>query len=275
MTADPVGAGRRISAVILDWAGTTVDHGSRAPVFALVELFDRYGVAVTEEQARRPMGRFKLDHIREIAADPSVATGWQQAHGRPWTDEDALALYEAFGPLQDAAIVANAALIEGVVEAIAACRERGYRIGSTTGYPRAAMDLLAPAAARQGYAPDAIVCPDEVPAGRPAPWMLFRNLELIGAYPPSTVVKVGDTPIDMTEGINAGTWVVGISRTGNLVGRTAVELDAMDPAAVAGLTSDAEHHLLAAGAHDVVTAVSELLPALDRIEGRLAAGERP
>ena len=275
MTAGSVGADRRISAVIFDWAGTTVDHGSRAPVFALVELFDRYGVVVTEEQARRPMGRFKLDHIRDIAADPDVAAGWHQAHGRNWTDEDALALYEGFGPLQDAAVVANAALIEGVVEVVAACRERGYRVGSTTGYPRAAMDPLAEAAARQGYAPDAIVCSDEVPAGRPAPWMLFRNLELIDAYPPSTVVKVGDTPIDMTEGINAGTWAVGISRTGNLVGRTAAELEAMEPAAVAGLTSAAEGHLLAAGAHDVVTAVSELLPALDRIEARLAAGERP
>src|SRR5262245_29285556 len=46
----------RLKAIIFDWAGTTVDHGSRAPVRVFVEILKRSGVAITEAEARGPMG---------------------------------------------------------------------------------------------------------------------------------------------------------------------------------------------------------------------------
>ena len=64
---------RRIRAVVLDWAGTTQDYGSQAPVGAFIEVFARNGVTITIAQARGPMGIYKLDHIRAIAAFPDVA----------------------------------------------------------------------------------------------------------------------------------------------------------------------------------------------------------
>ena len=47
----------RINAVILDWAGTTVDFGSFAPTQIFVEAFRRaFGVEITLAEARVPMG---------------------------------------------------------------------------------------------------------------------------------------------------------------------------------------------------------------------------
>ena len=95
---------------------------------------------------------------------------------------------------------------------------RGIRIGSTTGYNRVMMDELVPAAARFGYSPDSVVCSSDVPAGRPEPWMALRSAMELRAYPPSCVVKVGDTAPDIAEGLNAGMWTVAVALTGNELG---------------------------------------------------------
>ena len=49
-----------IKAVILDWAGTVVDHGSRAPMGAFVRAFAEFGVAISVADARGPMGIAEL-----------------------------------------------------------------------------------------------------------------------------------------------------------------------------------------------------------------------
>ena len=56
-----------LKAVILDWAGTTVDFGCFAPAGVFVEVFKRKGVEITMDEARGPMGLHKKDHIRTVA----------------------------------------------------------------------------------------------------------------------------------------------------------------------------------------------------------------
>ena len=56
----------RFDLVIFDWAGTMVDFGCRAPVNALLEAFGRRGVALTEQEVRRDMGKAKADHVRAL-----------------------------------------------------------------------------------------------------------------------------------------------------------------------------------------------------------------
>jgi phosphonoacetaldehyde hydrolase len=266
---------RSLRAVVLDWAGTTQDHGSLAPVGAFVQAFGRFGVSITMAQARGPMGIYKLDHIRAIAADPPVAAEWQRVHGAPCSEADVQAIYRALVPIQEAVLPAFGDLIAGTVEVMAEIRARGYRIGSTTGYPRSVGDIAAREAARRGYVPDAIVCADEVPAGRPEPWMLFRAMEALRVFPPWAVVKVGDTKADIDEGVNAGTWTVGVTRTGTYVGLTEAELAALPGPERTRLIHEAADILRARGADYLVESVAELPPILDDIEIRLLLGERP
>jgi phosphonoacetaldehyde hydrolase len=273
MTAD--GHPTRIRAVVFDWSGTTIDHGSMAPAAAFVELFRRRRVEITLEEARRPMGRYKLDHIRALLADRDIRERWCRAWGTSPTDADALEMYRAFQPIQLETIERYRELIPGVSETVAELRLRGIRIGSTTGYWAEATRRCADAAAEQGYRPDALVCPDDVPAGRPEPWMLFRNLELLRVYPPAAVIKVGDTPVDMEEARSAGTWAVGVSLTGNEVGLTHEELQRLEASARRELRERATANLREAGAHEVVEDVTGVPAAIAAIEERLGRGERP
>jgi len=264
-----------IRAVVLDWAGTTVDHGSRAPVIAITRALASRGVVLSESQARGPMGMGKRDHIAALLQLPDIALQWRRLNGRDPDGRDARELYESFQDLQIEAITSSADVIAGVPEAIAALRERGIAIGSTTGYFRMAAVTAARIAAVQGFAPDVLIASDDVPAARPEPWMLFRALEAMRAYPVWTVVKVGDTPVDMAEGRNAGTWAVGVTETGNELALTADELAALPAAERADRGAAAGERLVAAGAHLVIPSAAGLLEAVDRIDARLAAGERP
>jgi phosphonoacetaldehyde hydrolase len=137
------------------------------------------------------------------------------------------------------------------------------------------MEVLAPAAAQKGYSPDAIVCPDEVPAGRPYPWMCYENAIRLGVYPMQALVKVGDTLPDIEEGLNAGMWTVGLSLTGNLLGLSESELEALPEAERNQARTRVEAQLYGAGAHYVVDGIWDLMDALDDIEYRLSLGERP
>jgi phosphonoacetaldehyde hydrolase len=264
-----------VRAVVLDWAGTTQDFGSVAPVAALVETFRRRGVEVSPANARAGMGLHKREHLRQLLFTPDVARDWCEARGRQPDETDVDDLYAAFIPVQADSIRRFGALIPGTIEAVADLRERGLAIGSTTGYPRELLDIAAGVAAGEGYLPDAVVCADEVFAARPEPWMLLRVLEELGVYPPAAVVKVGDTPVDVDEGLNAGTWTIGVARTGSLVGRTQAELNALPPDEVEHLVDTARGRLLAQGAHLVIDGIAELPDAVDAIDRQLAAGERP
>ncbi len=264
-----------IRLVVLDWAGTSVDHGSVAPVAAFVAAFARHGVAVSAAEARGPMGLAKRDHVRELFRQPPVGQRWRAAHGRDWTEADVESVYAAFMPLQMEVLDHYAEPVPGLLACQEELRRRGIRIGGTTGYFRAAAERVAAAARRHGYAPDCTLCPEDVRAGRPAPWMVFRIMETLDVCPPAAVVKVGDTVPDIEEGRNAGAWSVGVTQTGSDVGCTAAELAALPDAERRERVAAAGRKLRAAGAHAVIGSVADLPALLDELNDRLARGERP
>ena len=264
-----------LTAVVFDWAGTILDFGSCAPMGAFVRLFDQYGITLTIDEARGPMGMAKWDHIKALGTLPGVAAQWQARYGKPFGDADVDALYEVFTPMNAAVVADFADFIPGAIEVVNTLRARGLKIGSTTGYNRPIMDIVTPIAAAGGYVPDNLVCAGDLAAGRPSPLMMYRCFADLGVWPPSTVVKVDDTGVGIEEGLNAGTWTVGLSVSGNAVGLSLAEWTALDAAQQAVLRSAATEKLQAAGAHYVIDSVADLLPVLSDIEARLRKGELP
>jgi len=257
----------KLRAIMLDWAGTTVDHGSIAPVLAMQTLFANHGVALSAEDVRRDMGLLKRDHIRAILALANVRSDWRTHFGEDPGETDVDSLFDEFGPLQMKIIGQHSQVIDGVVETVRQWQERGLRIGTTTGYTREMLTPVMAQASESGYRPDASVCPDEVGSGRPAPWMLMRAMQLLDVYPPSACVKIGDTISDIEEGRNAGMWTIGLTRTGNMTGLDAASWAALPPAEKSDLLASAEAAFLAAGADFV----AEDLPACDAILARIEA----
>ncbi len=264
-----------VRAVIFDWAGTMVDHGCLAPAMVFVAGFAARGVTISLEEARIPMGKYKRDHIAELLVMPEIAERWRAANGAAPTEADVDALFADFIPRQEAALLDYADVIPGVVETVDALRARGIRIGSTTGYTSAMMAILAPRAAAQGYAPDCMITPEMTVGGRPAPWMCYANALQLGVYPMAAMVKVGDTLADIDEGLNAGMWTVAVMRTGNELGLSHADTAALPAADLRARLDAIATRLLAAGAHYVIDGVGDLMPVIDHINARLAAGEKP
>ncbi len=221
------------------------------------------------------MGMHKRDHLRAIAQMPSVARSWQGVYGKPPGEAEIDAMYDEFIPLQVEYVGRYADPIPGVVEVVARLRERGIKIGSNTGYNREMMDALTPVAAAAGYTPDCMVCSTDVPVGRPAPWMALEAARRLNVYPLSAVVKVDDTAPGIEEGLNAGMWTIAVSETGNEVGLSWEDLQALDPPQRQLRRQAATRRLASSGAHYVIDGVRELLSCLDDIDQRLARGESP
>lgn len=268
---------QRISAVILDWAGTTVDFGSFAPTQIFVEAFRlAFDMEITLEEARVPMGLGKWQHIEALGKLPTVDARWQQRFGRAMSKEDIDAIYQAFMPLQIAKVVDFAQPIAGVTEVITQLRADGIKIGSCSGYPRPVMERLVPAAAEAGYAPDYWVAADDLAAGaRPGPWMALQNVIALGIDAVGHCVKVDDAVPGIEEGLRAGMWSVGLSVSGNEFGATWKEYQQMDCAEIARRREMAQQKLSAAGSHYVIDTLADLPTVITDINARLARGERP
>ena len=209
----------KIKAVIFDWAGTTVDYGCIAPVKSFVDGFRSIGVAITNEMARKPMGLSKIDHTRAIAA----------MLPEPIAEEQILKAYAVFEETLFANIEQHCDIKDYVAETVGLLRKQGIKIGSTTGYTSAMMKIVIPKAAEQGYSPDFCIAPDQTVKGRPYPYMIWNNLMQFGITDPREAVKVGDTTVDIAEGIKADCWTVGV-----IMGSSELGLSRSETAALSG-----------------------------------------
>jgi phosphonoacetaldehyde hydrolase len=262
-----------IRGVIFDLSGTVIDFGSRGPAIAFVELFARRGIHVSLAEARRPMGTHKRDHIAAMLADFELQGRWRDKYGRPPGEEEIAELYEQFAPLQVELLPRFCDLIPGVRETVEGLHARGIPYAATTGFDRSMMPGLIPRIESQGFRPVAFLTPNDVGAGRPAPWMAFEAARRMNVYPPSAIVKVGDTEADMAEARNAGMWAVGVVESGNEIGFSREEWAALDEDDRRQAVKAAESRLRGYGAHYTIPTVASLLPLLDSIgTNKLGAG---
>lgn len=256
----------RFKAVVFDWAGTMVDFGSFAPMGVFVKAFARFGIEVTIEEARMPMGSPKWDHIRAMLAIPRIAAQWQARHGHAPTNADVDAIYEVFVPMNEVIAADYAELIPGARQAVDDLRAMGLKIGSTTGYTRSIMERVLPVAAAQGYVPDNLVCSDDLPEGRPGPLGMYKCMIDLVAYPSSAIIKVDDTAPGIGEGVAAGCVTVGVTLSGNAMGLPPDDVAALPADELAKRREKAARILRDAGAHHLIDTVADLPALVRRLE---------
>ena len=197
-----------IELVALDMAGTTIDEHGDVYV-ALHDAVAGEGVDVSDDLVARWMGTDKREAIANLVVegggDPLDADGVERGYDRFRTL--LRERYEARPPEP----------IAGVPEALAALRAEGVRVALTTGFAR---DVADPLLAGLGWAEgggliDAVVTVDEVAAGRPAPYLIFRSMERTDVRRVDRVLVAGDTAADLEAGTNAGAAaVVGVATGG-------------------------------------------------------------
>jgi len=264
-----------VKAVIFDWAGTTVDYGSRAPMGAFVKLFESEGIEMTIAQARIPMGISKWEHINFLLNLPEVQSQWLKIHEVPHTDADVDRLLDIFVPINKVSILEYSQLIPGVATLTKALRERDIKIGSTTGYTRELLDLLLPIAKEQGYEVDVFSYSGGTPLGRPSAQMMIKCARQLGLDNPLSFIKVDDTQPGIEEGKSFGSWTVGVAVSGNTLGLSLEELNALPEEEAARLKNAARIKMQEMKPDFVIDSVADLLPIVDEINERISRGEFP
>lgn len=159
--------------------------------------------------------------------------------------------------------------IAHVVETIDTLRGMGILIGSTTGYTQEMMDIVIPSAAEQGYKVDNCVTSDNLPAGRPYPYMIYKNMCDLAIPSRFSVLKYGDTISDIKEGVNAGVWSVGVILGSNELGLTEEEVRNMPEEELKARMLEVRYRMYAAGAHYVVDSIKELPALIEAINTRM------
>jgi phosphonoacetaldehyde hydrolase len=252
-----------------------VDFGSLAPARTLQRVFAVMGVTLSESETRRDMGLPKKDHILAIVSLPRVREAWQALRGRTPNEADVDEIYQRFIALQLACLAEHSSLIPGALEAVRCFRQRGLKIGSTTGYTRAMLDLLLEQSAKAGYSPDCSLSPEDVGAGRPLPFMIYETAVRLQVHPMAAIAKIGDTPADIQEGLNAGVWSIGVAGTGNGIGLSFEDFQNLSAPEREARLRESRAQLQHAGAHYVVDTLAEITPVLDDIEAHLRSMTKP
>lgn len=264
---------KEIKAVIFDWAGTTVDYGCFAPLDVFVQVFKEIGIEITYEEARKPMGMLKIDHIKALLKMERIHSLWLEKFNRDYTMEDINSLYERFEEVLFASLENFAEPVPGMLDLQKELRDRGLKIGSTTGYTKEMLDIVAPKAKTFGYCPDFRITSTEVPAGRPYPYMIYQNMITLAIPNRNSIIKIGDTTVDMKEGKNAGVWTVGILKGGSELGLSQKEVETMDHAQLKKLMDATAKRLYSAGADYVVEQIGDLPHIIDVINTRMNSEE--
>ena len=147
-----------------------------------------------------------------------------------------------------------------MLETVQALRDKGIRIGSTTGYTDVMMGIVVPRAKELGYEPDCWFSPDSTGGmGRPYPYMIFRNMEELKVSAVDRVIKAGDTISDIKEGKNAGVFTIGILEGSSLLGLSREEYESLPEEEKEKLLKEGEEKYRAAGADAVVRDIRGIL----------------
>lgn len=256
-----------IEAVIFDWAGTTVDYGCFAPVQAFVEVFRHFGIEPTTEEVREPMGMLKRDHIKTMLQMERIHALWMEKYKREPDETDIDKMYGMFEEKLMGILDQFTDPKPYVLETVEELRRRGIKIGSTTGYTDEMMEIVTRGARRAGYEPDAWFSPNAVGnAGRPYPYMIFKNMEMLGITATENVIKVGDTVSDVKEGKHAGVISVGVIEGSSEMALSEEEYRQLSDEEREAQIKKVRETFLKAGADYVIQNMGELPALISKIE---------
>lgn len=266
-----------VKALILDWSGTTADAYVVAPAVVFVDVFKKHGVEISMLEARGPMGLRKDLHIAALCEVPDIRERWKGVHGKYPDASNVEKMFADFVPMQLACLRKYTGLLPGVADVIKRVQATGIKIGSTTGFTRPMVDILEEDSAKQGYRPDASVAGDEVLNGaRPAPHMVYKNLDLLGIQTIDSVIKIDDTTSGIGEALNAGCWGVGVVRYSNYMNIDTPEIGAQMPKEeIERRMAITREILVKTGAHYVIDDLTDIEPVIEDVNQRLARGEKP
>ena len=187
--------------VVLDVGGTIIEDRGDVPT-AMRAALANGGVEVTTAQIGEWRGASKLEMVRHFVSLEKMPADVDR-------EELIASIYKDFST-RVTGMYSTVSPIAGAEEAFRLMRRSGLLLATTTGFDRELAFAIFHRLGWQEYFV-ATIASDDVAQGRPSPYMIFHAMESARVNSVLEVVAVGDTPLDLQAGTNAGLrGVVGV-----------------------------------------------------------------
>ncbi|ADQ78387.1 Haloacid dehalogenase domain protein hydrolase [Paludibacter propionicigenes WB4] len=196
-----------VEMIVFDMAGTTIKDNHEVED-CFIKAVNETGLTTTHDEINAMMGWSKRNVFEKL---------WRKELPKASAKDLAKRIdysYDAFREILEAHYLHTAIIpTEGALEVFEFLKERNIKIALTTGFYRKVTDIILQklnwnVGLDRNYAGNVLInasiSSDQVIASRPAPFMIFRAMELCNVADVRKIIKIGDTPSDLAEGKNAG-----------------------------------------------------------------------
>jgi phosphonatase-like hydrolase len=198
---------QNVEMIVFDMAGTTIKDNHEVED-CFIKAVNETGLTTTHDEINAMMGWSKRNVFEKL---------WKRELPKASAkdlDKRIDYSYDAFREILEAHYMHTDVFpTEGTMEVFEFLKQQQIKIALTTGFYRKVTDIILQKlhwneGLDQNYAGNALInasiSSDHVIASRPAPFMIFRAMELCNVTDVRKIIKIGDTPSDLSEGKNAG-----------------------------------------------------------------------
>ena len=186
-----------IELVVFDMAGTTIaDNGEIAAAFQTA--LKHFGYDVPTAAINTVMGYKKTKAIKMMLNlyEPS-ASNTEELIEEIHTVflNEMIAHYSGLNEIE---------ILPYVEEIFLFLKSKGIKVALDTGFTKQIAEVIIEKLGwLKNHTIDCMVCSDDVPKGRPYPFMIEKIMQQVCVTDSQKVIKVGDTEVDVNEGFNA------------------------------------------------------------------------
>ena len=195
-----------IQLAMFDMAGTTVNDkvdGHPLMVICMMRAFAKHGTELTPNQINKHRGKQKSEAIQTLLREVAELSPAEVEHVGDGVYREFLRELESN--------LSRISEIDGTTELFLYLKSKDIHIGVGSGFP---MQVVQAIISRLGWLDkgllDYVGSAEQVGVGRPNPKMIHDAMQQLSITDGRTVVKIGDTVVDVQEGKNAGAWTVAV-----------------------------------------------------------------
>lgn len=184
---------RNVQLMVFDMAGTTVNEGGLV-YKTLYNTIKNFGLSIEEEEIKDWHGSNKYEVMDYFYTNRGLGHGLKTDLFNQF-DNNLLYEYNKEGNLE---------LIDQEMPNLFNTfrKERNIKIALNTGYSRDLQETIVDSLGMRDFVDD-FISSEDVKYGRPSPYMILELMNRNGVRNVENVVKIGDTPNDILEGLNA------------------------------------------------------------------------
>jgi len=202
-----------IKACIFDLGGTIVDRYSMTSLLSLRKLFINRAININNALLLKGVGMNNQEHILNILNDKTILKKWFNRYNDYPDEYDVKVLLNELNCEQSEYSEKMIDILPETKECIDYLGFNYIKTASTTEFDKENMKAVQNKLERNDIYLDHYVSSEGLrKLGRPLPFMIQENMNILGISNPTEVMKIDDSTLGIEEGKIAGCITVGVAR---------------------------------------------------------------